>query len=109
MSIFDKRLSKEEREALELAEASREREWKYPSFVSRLFQGTVEWDLIFPFPEQSKQDKETGDKFLSKLEELLKAKLNPDEVDETREIPEEVTNALSELGAFAIKIPKRCR
>lgn len=106
MSIFDKRLSKEEREALELAEDSREREWKYPSFVSRLFQGTVEWDLIFPFPEQNKQEKETGDKFLSKLEELLKAKLNPDEVDETREIPEEVTNALSELGAFAIKIPK---
>ena len=67
MSIFDKRLSKEEREALELAEDSREREWKYPSFVSRLFQGTVEWDLIFPFPEQNKQEKEIAGVFLKRV------------------------------------------
>lgn len=106
MSLFDKRLSKEKRESLELAEESREREWACPSFVSRLFQGALEQELIFPFPEQSPADKEEGDKFLIKLEEFLKANLNPDEVDITREIPQNVIKGLAEMGAFAIKIPK---
>lgn len=106
MSLFDKRLSKEKRESLELAEASREHEWRCPSFVSRLFQGSLEWDLLYPFPEQSKEDKEEGDKFLKQLEDFLKANLNPDEVDVTREIPEKVIKGLAQMGAFAIKIPK---
>lgn len=106
MSLFDKRLSKEKRESLELAEESREHEWKCPSFVSRLFQGALEWDLIYPFPEQSKEDKEDGDRFLKVLEDFLKTNLKPDEVDETREIPQYVIRGLAELGAFAIKIPK---
>ncbi len=60
MSIFDKRMSKEKRESFELAEDSREQEWKHPSFVARLFQGAVEWDLVHPFPEQTKEEKEKG-------------------------------------------------
>lgn len=106
MSIFDKRLGKEERASLELAEESREREWKYPSFASRLFQGAVEWHLIWPYPEPSKESREEGDRFLNKLEEFLKANLNPDEVDETREIPEKVMKGLADMGAFAVKVPK---
>ena len=72
MSMFSKSISKEERESLELAEDSRQDKWIYPSFASCLFQGKVEWNLIWPFPEQSKEDKEEGDRFLSKLEKFLK-------------------------------------
>jgi alkylation response protein AidB-like acyl-CoA dehydrogenase len=106
MSLFDKRLTKEKRESLELAEESREKEWMYPSFVLSLFQGALEWNLIYPFPEQDKREKEDGDRFLKQLEEFLKANLNPDEADETREIPEKVIKGLARMGAFAIKIPK---
>lgn len=106
MSLFDKRMAKEKRESLELAEDSRQHEWMYPSFVSRLFQGKVEWHLISPFPEQDKADKEEGDKFVKTLEEFLKANLNPDEVDMTREIPLKVIKGLADMGAFAIKVPK---
>lgn len=106
MELFDKRMAKEKRESLELAEASRQKEWMLPSYVFRLFQGKLGWDLIYPFPEQSREEREAGDKFLGKLEELLKARLNPDEVDETREIPDEVIKGLVEMGAFAIKVPK---
>ncbi|MFH1996534.1 MAG: acyl-CoA dehydrogenase family protein [Candidatus Omnitrophota bacterium] len=106
MSIFDTRMAKEKRESLEFAEASREDEWKYPSFASRLFQGAVEWDLISPYPEQSEEDKKEGDEFLKKLEAFLKVNLDPDDVDITREIPEKVIKGLFEMGAFAVKIPK---
>jgi hypothetical protein len=106
MSLFDKHIAKEKRESLELVEDSRQHEWMHPSFVSRLFQGIVEWDLIYPFPEQPREDKQKGDIFLNKLEEFLKENLDPDEVDVTREIPEKVIRGLREMGALAIKIPK---
>lgn len=106
MSMFDKNISEDKRKSLELAEDSRESEWKYPSFALKLFHGVPEWDLIFPFPEQSAEDKKRGDEFLTKLERILRDKLNPDEVDRTTIIPDDVIKALGEIGAFAIKIPK---
>jgi alkylation response protein AidB-like acyl-CoA dehydrogenase len=106
MTVVDKHLKGGKRESLELAEESRQREWTYPSFVSRLFQGAINWDLVYPFPEQSREDKEEGDKYLKLLEEFLKEHLNPDEVDLTREIPDEVVKGLVEMGGFAMKIPK---
>lgn len=106
MSIFDKRMAKEKRESLECAEDSRECDWKYPSFMSRLFQGAVEWQLVHPFPEQSEDDEQKGSEFLSTLEDFLKKNLDPDAVDETREIPKEVIEGLFRMGAFAVKIPK---
>jgi len=106
MSIFDKRISKEERASLELAEQSRQLEWKCPSFAAGLFRGKLSWNLIWPYPQQPQSDKEEGDKLLVKLEKFLRENLNPDQVDETREIPEKVIKGLFEMGIFAIKIPK---
>ncbi|MCQ9207563.1 MAG: acyl-CoA dehydrogenase family protein [Omnitrophica bacterium] len=106
MSIFDKHMAKEQRKSMEFAEDSRQDEWTYPSFVAGLFKGKVNWNLIHPFREQSREKREEGDKFLAKLEKFLKENLNPDEVDRSREIPENVIKGLFEMGAFAIKIPK---
>ncbi len=106
MELFDKRMGKEKKESLEFAESCRQEEWQELSFIAGLFKGVTRWDLIDPFPEQSRQDKEDGDKFLKKLEEFLKANLDPDEVDQTREIPPHVIKGLVEMGAFAIKVPK---
>lgn len=106
MSIFDKSISEEKRKSLELAEESRETEWICPSFVAELFKGALRWDLIYPYPEQSHEDKKTGDDFLRRLEEFLRANLDPDEVDRTGEIPQKVIDGLMQMGAFAMKIPK---
>lgn len=106
MTLFDKKMGEEKIKSLEFAEASREEAWSEKSFVAKLFQGKLEWDLIYPFPVQSLSDKAEGDKFLKRLEEFLKQNLNPDEVDETREIPDAVMKGLADMGAFAMKIPK---
>src|SRR3989338_8042381 len=106
MSMFDKNISQEKLKSLELAEDSREQEWKYPSFALKLMYGVPDWELIFPFPVQSPADKAEGDSFLKKLEAFLRAKLNPNEVDKTGLIPQEVYKGLGEMGAFAIKIRK---
>ena len=104
MDIYDKGISSEKRESLELAEASREKEWNYPSFVRELFHGELPWDLVYPFPEQSAAEKKIGSDYLEKIEAFLRANLNPDEVDKTGEIPQEVIKGLADLGALAMKI-----
>src|SRR5437867_5179576 len=104
--MFDKNISAEKRASLELAEASRESEWKYPSFALKLFHGVLDWNLIYPFPKQSEADKKLGDEYCARLESFLKANLDPDEVDRTGLIPQKVYQGLGEMKAFAIKIPK---
>jgi len=61
MEMYHKDISHEKRESLELAEASRESEWFYPSFVRELFHGRLLWNLVFPYPKQSEEDKKIGE------------------------------------------------
>src|SRR3989338_472798 len=106
MDMYGKGISQEKRESLELAEASRENEWDYPSFVRELFHGRVPWNLIYPFPQQTGQDKAVGDEYIKKIRDFLLKNLDPDEVDKTGEIPQDVIKGLADLGAFSLKISK---
>jgi len=106
MSLFDKNISEEKKKSLEFAEEQRETEWTLPSFALQLFHGVIDWDLIYPFPLQSDEDKKDGDEFVAKLKEFLEKNLDPNEVDRTGIIPEKVYKGLTALGAFAIKVPK---
>jgi len=95
----------EEKRSLEVAESARETDWARPSLVGELFMGRLLADLVFPFPEQSPADRAAGDALLAKVEAFLREKLDPDEVDRSRTIPDEVMRGLAELGLFGIKIP----
>ena len=93
-------------EALEVAEAARETEWQHPSFVGSLFMGRLLTPLVFPYPEQSEEDRRIGDEYLSQVEAFLKARVDPDAIDRTGEIPPAVLEGLAQLGCFGMKIPK---
>ncbi len=71
-----------------------------------MFMGRWRGDLLYPFPMQPEDDKAEGDVHLKKIREFLEAHLDPDEVDRTRESPDEVMNGLAKLGVFAMKVPK---
>ncbi len=105
MSMFDKNISQEKLKSLEFAEAAREMEWKAPSFALKLFHGSLDYNLISPFPEQTAEEKKLGDDYLVKIEKFLKENLDPDDVDRTGLIPDKVYKGLAELKAFALKIP----
>ena len=83
-------LGKGSPEALEVTEAAREAEWSRPSFIAELFMGRLRTDLIFPYPEQSEEDRRIGDEFLARLEPFLKEYVDPDEIDRTGELPARV-------------------
>jgi len=106
MSMFDKNISQEKLKSLEFAEAAREQEWKAPSFALKLFHGSLDFNLIHPFPKEDPEQKKACDEYMVKIEKFLRENLNPDEVDLTGEIPQKVYKGLADLGAFALKIPK---
>jgi alkylation response protein AidB-like acyl-CoA dehydrogenase len=106
MSMYDKNISQEKLKSLEFAEAAREMEWKAPSFALKLFHGSLDFNLIHPFPKEDPEQKKACDEYMVKIEKFLRENLNPDEVDLTGEIPQKVYKGLADLGAFALKIPK---
>jgi len=93
--------------ALDLAESSRDPLDERGSFASNLFIGRYDFDRIFPFPEQSAEDRAAGEGFLAGLRAYLEANVDADEIDRTGEIPQRNIDDLFAMGAFAIKIPKQ--
>ena len=107
-SVIDtSRMSEGERAALEITEAAREAASMERTFAGGLFLGRCDWSQITPFPEQTTEDRDQGDAFLTRLEEFLRNNTDPDEIDENGEIPDAVIDGLARLGAFGIKIPVR--
>ncbi|MGQ0538840.1 MAG: acyl-CoA dehydrogenase family protein [Gemmatimonadaceae bacterium] len=93
-------------EARDVAEAARETEWEYPSFVRELFLGRFRLDLIHPHPELFDPEEEARARpFLDKLKAFIE-RFPSDEVDATGEIPESYVQELRDMGAFGIKIPR---
>lgn len=93
-----------QRAALELTEAARDAAAEKSSFAADLFMGRFDARKILPFPEQTAEDRDQGDAFLQRLEKFLREKVDPDAIDRTGEIPDDVIKGLAEMGAFGIKI-----
>jgi hypothetical protein len=94
-----------EKEAREVAEAAREKEWQAPSFVRELFEGNLQLDLVHPYPEPNPADLERARPFMEKLEKFMREQVDSDRIDREGKIPPEVIQGLKDLGAFGIKIP----
>ena len=95
-----------ERQAREVAEAAREREWKLPSFGKELFLGNFRLDLISPQPRLDAAAVEQGEAFLTKLGAFLEAEVDPLEIERESKIPDRVLDRLKELGALGMKVPQ---
>lgn len=101
--IDTSKMAPEQRAALELTEAARE--VQRDTFAGGLFMGRFDFDRLRPWPAQSPHDRDQGDAFLQRLGAFLNEKVDPDEIDRSGEIPQEVFDGLAKLGAFGIKVP----
>lgn len=93
-------------ESKEVAEASRETEWKQPSFGKSLFLGNLQIGLIHPQPEAAPAMREKGDAFLGRLRAFLLEQVDPLQIEADAKIPKAVIDGLKELGALGMKIPE---
>lgn len=97
--------NEQKRQALEVTESAR-KEYVLPSFGAELFAGNFDPSLLYPFPEQSEEDRKIGDQIIDPFIRYLEANLDPEKVDETREIPKKVIDEMKKMGIFALKVPK---
>lgn len=96
----------EKRQAIEVTEDARNKEYKLPSFGGQLFMGEFNPSLLFPFPEQSEEDFKEGELVTKALMDYLLKNLDPEEVDATRTIPKHALEEMARMGIFALKVPK---
>ncbi|MFQ5506512.1 MAG: acyl-CoA dehydrogenase family protein, partial [Planctomycetota bacterium] len=77
-----------------------------PSLLTLLFEGHLPEELVFPFPEIPKQERETLDVLASSVDRFLKGRVDPAQIDRHAEIPEEVLSEFQELGLFGLLVPE---
>src|SRR3954471_21824288 len=95
-----------EREARQVAEDARERDWKLPSFGKGLFLGDFKLDLIHPQPKQDPAAIEKGEAFLERMRAFLVENVDPLRIERDARIPDDVITGLKELGALGMKVPE---
>ncbi|CAG7609917.1 acyl-CoA dehydrogenase family protein [Actinacidiphila bryophytorum] len=93
-----------EREARQVAEAARERDWHRPSFAKELFLGRFRLDLINPYPQPSPDAVAKGEEFLARLRDFCETSIDGARIDREARIPDETILGLKELGALGMKI-----
>ncbi|MEA2386942.1 MAG: hypothetical protein QOJ22_1116, partial [Thermoleophilaceae bacterium] len=90
----------------QIAEASRETEWKLPSFGKELFLGSFRLELIHPQPQAAPEMVAKGEAFLDRLRSFLQERVDPLQIERDAKIPDDVIDGLKELGALGMKIPE---
>ena len=96
-----------EKDAREITEAAREKEWVKPSFVKELFLGNLRMDLIHPLPEPDAGARERGEKFMADMKKFMEAEVDGLQIDIDGKVPEHVMEGLRRHNAFAMKIPQK--
>lgn len=81
-------------------------EEKKPSFAKQLYFGNIEASSLFPFPTQSKEEKQKDDEFLKEIKSFVETQIDPDAIDRNSEIPQSVIVGLAKLGILGMTIPK---
>ncbi len=74
-------------------------------FGKRLFLGSFQNDIIFPFPKVSENEEIKTDDLLRRVESFADAHINGDTIDREASIPENVIQGLAQLGVLGMTIP----
>lgn len=95
-----------EAESRAVAEASRQKEWRAPSFMKQMFLGDLRMEMISPFPGVGEPERPEYLDFAEKLRKFLLEEIDPLAIDASGDFPPHVIPRLAELGALGINLPK---
>jgi alkylation response protein AidB-like acyl-CoA dehydrogenase len=96
-----------EKQARQIAEAAREKEWRKPSFGKELFLGRFLLDLIDPPPQPDSVRTAEAEEFIERLRQFVVDKIDGAQIERDAFVPDDVLVGLAELGAFGMKIDKK--
>jgi acyl-CoA dehydrogenase family member 9 len=76
------------------------------SFMKSLFHGVVAEELIYPFPELSRDERDNTNMILESVRKFIETKVDSVKIDREQVIPQEVLDGMKELGLFGMIIPQ---
>ena len=75
-------------------------------FAKNMFWGRFRNDLVFPYPVESKEEREKCDNLLEKLDVYLRTEHPSIEIDQKQYIPEWAIQKLFDLGVMGMTVPE---
>src|SRR6185503_10479843 len=76
------------------------------SFMKSLFHGIIAEELIYPFPELGREERDNTALILDSVRKFMEAKVDPAKIDRDQAIAPEVLDGMKELGLFGMVIPQ---
>ena len=76
------------------------------SFSKALFAGSIEQDILFPYPKMDQEEEENLKLILDSVRQFARDNIDPEAIDRDGEIPKEVLQGLAEMGLFGMSIPE---
>lgn len=73
-----------------------------PTLLTGLCSGQLDVELLGAFPEQDAADRAEGDEWVAKAEEIVGRRVDPDEIDDTGELPVGLIDALRRDGFLTV-------
>jgi acyl-CoA dehydrogenase family member 9 len=77
-----------------------------PSFTRQLFGGTIDDDILFPFPRITEREEAVVSDLLDELRAFCDEHVDREWIDEHERIPEEVIEGLRRIGLFGVSLPE---
>src|SRR5712691_6734546 len=76
------------------------------SFMKSLFHGVIAEELIFPYPEMGRDERDNTTMILDSVKKFVEANVDSVKIDREQKIPDVVINGMKELGLFGMIIPQ---
>src|ERR1043165_3875137 len=76
------------------------------SFMKSLFHGVIAEELIYPFPEMNRDERDNTAMILDSVRKFIEANVDPAKIDKEQVIPDSVIEGMKELGLFGMIIPQ---
>jgi acyl-CoA dehydrogenase family protein 9 len=76
------------------------------SFMKSLFHGVVAEELIYPFPEMSRDERDNTSMILESVRKFIETSVDPVKIDREQTVPKAILDGMKELGLFGMIIPQ---
>mgnify|MGYP006275604199 FL=1 len=101
-----KGVSKQDQEMIQNIETMMGPEPEDMGFIKNIFWGRFREDLVFPYPREGREERDTCDALLEELEDYLENEHPSVEIDQKQYIPEWVIERLFDMGVMGMIIPE---
>ncbi len=101
-----KSISESDRKMIADAEVMFGPEPEETGFVKNMFWGRLREEIVFPYPEETAEERKQCDELLEKLDQYLTEEHPAVQIDEEQETPRRVIDRLFEIGVLGMTIPK---